>query len=282
MSSSVCSHCGCTEIDKDPARGDAVCTGCGSVLEDQIIVSEVQFQENSGGGSSMIGQFVSSEGPKSISMGSGFQHGMQKESRTITLQNGKKRIQHIAAQMKLNQHCVDTAFNFFKIAVAKRMTRGRKTNHVVAACLYLVCRTERTPHMLLDFSDLLQVNVFVLGRTYLQLSKELCINLPDIGNQLIDLVPESTCDLVLSFYNKNAQAIFFTRKGNLFVADQCEVLLVVANMIVRWMSYMIHVEIALIACEKITIVTLAAFLCGMESVGLYCCCTSQSKIPSRS
>ncbi|KAK3596018.1 hypothetical protein CHS0354_032541 [Potamilus streckersoni] len=180
MSSSVCSHCGCTEIDTDPARGDAVCTGCGSVLEDQIIVSEVQFQENSGGGSSMVGQFVSSEGPKSISMGSGFQHGMQKESRTITLQNGKKRIQHIAAQMKLNQHCVDTAFNFFKIAVAKRMTRGRKTNHVVAACLYLVCRTERTPHMLLDFSDLLQVNVFVLGRTYLQLSKELCINLPDM------------------------------------------------------------------------------------------------------
>jgi len=62
MSSRMCNQCGCTDIDIDTARGDAVCTGCGSVLEDQIIVSEVQFQENSGGGSSLIGQFVSSEG----------------------------------------------------------------------------------------------------------------------------------------------------------------------------------------------------------------------------
>lgn len=62
MSGGVCSHCGCTEIDKDPARGDAVCTGCGSVLEDQIIVSEVQFQENSCGSASVIGQYVSSDG----------------------------------------------------------------------------------------------------------------------------------------------------------------------------------------------------------------------------
>lgn len=185
MSSRMCNQCGCTDIDIDSTRGDAVCTGCGSVLEDQIIVSEVQFQENSGGGSSLIGQFVSSDGPgKSFSIGGTFPHGMQKESRTITLQNGKKRIQQLASQMNLNQHCIDTAFNFFKMAVAKRMTRGRKTSHVIAACLYLVCRSERTPHMLLDFSDALQVNVYSLGRTYLQLSRELCINLPDIDPAL--------------------------------------------------------------------------------------------------
>ena len=61
---------------------------------------------------------------------------------------GKKRIQQLAGQMKLNQVCVDRAFNFFKMAVSRRITRGRKTAHVVAACLYLVCRTERTPHIL--------------------------------------------------------------------------------------------------------------------------------------
>ena len=62
MSTSVCAHCGCTDIDKDTARGDAVCTNCGSVLEDQIIVSEVQFQENAAGGASVIGQYVSTDG----------------------------------------------------------------------------------------------------------------------------------------------------------------------------------------------------------------------------
>ena len=61
MSSSKCRNCGCSEIDVDPARGDAVCTNCGSVLEDSIIVSEVQFEENAHGGSSALGQFVASD-----------------------------------------------------------------------------------------------------------------------------------------------------------------------------------------------------------------------------
>lgn len=62
MSSRVCKTCGCSDIDVDQARGSAVCMSCGSVLEDNIIVSEVQFVENSGGGSSAIGQFVSADG----------------------------------------------------------------------------------------------------------------------------------------------------------------------------------------------------------------------------
>lgn len=57
----VCSNCGGTDIEYDSARGDAVCTGCGTVLEDNIIVSEVTFQEQSSGSSSLVGQFVSNE-----------------------------------------------------------------------------------------------------------------------------------------------------------------------------------------------------------------------------
>ncbi|XP_034848850.1 transcription factor IIIB 90 kDa subunit isoform X2 [Mirounga leonina] len=103
---------------------------------------------------------------------------------------GRRQIHHLGSQLQLNQHCLDTAFNFFKMAVSKHLTRGRKMAHVVAACLYLVCRTEGTPHMLLDLSDLLQVNVYVLGKTFLLLARELCINAPAIGS-----VEDSTSSL---------------------------------------------------------------------------------------
>lgn len=56
-----CKNCGSSDIEVDPARGDAVCTNCGSVLEDNIIVAEVQFEEGAHGTSSAIGQFVSAE-----------------------------------------------------------------------------------------------------------------------------------------------------------------------------------------------------------------------------
>ncbi|XP_022068099.1 BRF1 RNA polymerase III transcription initiation factor subunit b [Acanthochromis polyacanthus] len=181
MSSRVCKTCGGSDIDVDQARGSAVCTGCGSVLEDNIIVSEVQFVEGSGGVSSAVGQFVSADGPaKAPQLGSGFHTSVGKESRAQTLQSGKRQIQQLGSQLQLNQHCLDTAFNFFKLVVSKHLTRGRKTEHVIAACLYLVCRTEGTPHMLLDLSDLLQVNVYILGKTFLLLARELCINAPAI------------------------------------------------------------------------------------------------------
>ncbi|KAM3853674.1 transcription factor IIIB 90 kDa subunit isoform 5-T5 [Vipera latastei] len=177
----VCAACGGSDIEVDSARGDAVCTGCGSVLEDNIIVSEVQFVENSGGGSSAVGQFVSLDAAGKTQTVGGFHVNLGKESRAQTLQNGKRQIHHLGNQLQLNQHCLDTAFNFFKMAVSKHLTRGRKMTHVIAACLYLVCRTEGTPHMLLDLSDLLQVNVYVLGKTFLLLARELCINAPAIA-----------------------------------------------------------------------------------------------------
>ncbi|XP_062858284.1 BRF1 RNA polymerase III transcription initiation factor subunit b [Trichomycterus rosablanca] len=181
MSSRQCKNCGGADIDIDQARGSAVCTACGSVLEDNIIVSEVQFVENSGGGASAIGQFVSADGlAKAPVLGSGFHTGLGKESRAQTLQNGKRQIHSLGSQLQLNQHCLDTAFNFFKMVVSKHLTRGRKMAHVIAACLYLVCRTEGTPHMLLDLSDLLQVNVYILGKTFLLLARELCINAPAV------------------------------------------------------------------------------------------------------
>ena len=76
-----------------------------------------------------------------------------------------------------------------------KFTKGRKSLNVVAVCLYVACRQKETRnYMLIDFSDLLQVkrlflhrfglthllqvNVFELGHTYLQLVQTLNLRLP--------------------------------------------------------------------------------------------------------
>ncbi|XP_049595889.1 transcription factor IIIB 90 kDa subunit isoform X1 [Syngnathus scovelli] len=179
--SRMCKTCGSSDVDVDHARGDAVCMACGSVLEDNIIVSEVEFVESGGGRSLAASQFVSSEGgAKNLSFGDGHLAHAGKESRAQTLYRAKQHIGVLGHQLQLNQHCLDTAFNFYKMALAKRLTCGRKAAHTVAACIYLVCRTEGTPHMLLDLSDIVQVNVYTLGKTFLALSRDLCIKPPAI------------------------------------------------------------------------------------------------------
>uniref|UniRef100_A0A671MGD6 Transcription factor IIIB 90 kDa subunit n=1 Tax=Sinocyclocheilus anshuiensis TaxID=1608454 RepID=A0A671MGD6_9TELE len=186
MSGRQCKSCGGADIDTDPARGSAVCTACGSVLEDNIIVSEIQFVENSGGVSSAVGQFVSADGTsKAPVLGSGFHTSLGKESRAQTLQNGKRQIHNLGSQLQLNQHCLDTAFNFFKMVVSKHLTRGRKMTHVIAACLYLVCRTEGTPRILLTMiSRDFQSKVTYLGYICIFLSIDPCLYIPRFAHML--------------------------------------------------------------------------------------------------
>lgn len=65
----VCPRCGCAEIDKDAATGGAYCTNCGSVLEENAIVAEVEFFETGSGGHGALGQFVSADAPSKLRIG---------------------------------------------------------------------------------------------------------------------------------------------------------------------------------------------------------------------
>eukprot|EP01027_Heterolobosea_sp_BB2_P013769 GEZU01019819.1.p1 GENE.GEZU01019819.1~~GEZU01019819.1.p1 ORF type:complete len:525 (-),score=180.23 GEZU01019819.1:234-1808(-) len=84
----------------------------------------------------------------------------------------------IAAPLGLTANHVDQAHRFFKLALQNNFLQGRRSTHVCAACIYIVCRNEKTPHMLLDFSEILQTNVFALGHTFVRLTRLLSINLP--------------------------------------------------------------------------------------------------------
>jgi hypothetical protein len=75
--------CGCTEIDINDAGGEAICTNCGTVLEENTIVNSIEFAESSSGSSSVVGQFVSATCTKPYGSGGGPGHGFSKESREV-------------------------------------------------------------------------------------------------------------------------------------------------------------------------------------------------------
>ncbi len=93
-----------------------------------------------------------------------------------TLANGRRKITHVANMLKLTNHYVESAFRLFNLAVEHNFVQGRKTIHIVAACVYIVCRQERSPVMLIDLSDVLRVNVFDLGRSFIKLYHLLNLN----------------------------------------------------------------------------------------------------------
>lgn len=183
----ICPNCGSREIEQHDASGASVCTECGVVVEENAIVSSIEFVEGAGGASSMVGQFVSATSSKAYTGsggGRGGRYGFSRASRETTLANGRRRIQDVASRLRLGSHYVDAAHRLFTIAVEKNFVQGRRTTHVVAACLYIACRQEKSQHMLIDFSDALQVNVYVLGTCFLKFRRLLGLKLEIIDPAL--------------------------------------------------------------------------------------------------
>ncbi|KAL3611211.1 hypothetical protein D5086_002231, partial [Populus alba] len=81
---------------------------------------------------------------------------------------------------------VDQAMVYYRIAVERNFTKGRRTDQVQAACLYIACRENRKPYLLIDFSNYLQINIYVLGAVFLQLCKVLNLTEHAICQKLLD------------------------------------------------------------------------------------------------
>ncbi|KAI0731492.1 BRF1-domain-containing protein [Fomitopsis betulina] len=174
----VCTDCGGTVIEYDAAAGNGFCVQCGTVVEENTIVSEVTFGETGNGAAMVQGSFVA-QGATRARMGGPFGNRGSSESREQTIANASRKIQQVANALRLSEVVALAATRLYTLAVEHKFTKGRKSLNVVAVCLYVACRQKETRnYMLIDFSDLLQVNVFELGHTYLQLVQTLNLRLP--------------------------------------------------------------------------------------------------------
>ena len=77
----------------------------------------------------------------------------------VVIDNGKRTMQQLSSSLHLSQHVVDSAHRLFMLAVEHNFIQGRKTLNVIASCLYIVCRREKSEHLLIDFADNMQVSL---------------------------------------------------------------------------------------------------------------------------
>ena len=169
----TCPNPGCPAPHIVEDDGQKVCSGCGTVISEANIVSEVTFGESSSGAAVVQGTFVGEDQSHVRSYGPGFQRGGA-ESREITEQNGNRYITQLSRALTIPESAMKAAGQVFKLAVGLNFIQGRRTKTVAAVCLYIACRRQDgNTVMLIDFADVLMINVFKLGRTYKALLDEL-------------------------------------------------------------------------------------------------------------
>ncbi|MEW5314508.1 MAG: hypothetical protein WDW38_006002 [Sanguina aurantia] len=172
-----CNNCDAeVEAETDDSTGLMCCIQCGRVVEDRAFASDVQFSKGADGGGEMVGQFVGGGGGGGgggarysngrLWSGGGDNH----ESVAI---RGRTELSDLVNHFSVfpKSEMLESSHRLYKLALQRGFTRGRRVNQVAAMCLYIVCRQDRKPFMLIDFSDHLSVNLFTLGSVYLQLIK---------------------------------------------------------------------------------------------------------------
>ncbi|KAG2419713.1 hypothetical protein HFD88_004509 [Aspergillus terreus] len=170
----TCPNPGCPAPHIVEDDGQKVCSGCGTVISEANIVSEVTFGESSSGAAVVQGTFVGEDQSHVRSFGPGFQRGGAMESREITEQNGSRYINQLSRALNVPESAMKAAGQVFKLAVGLNFIQGRRTKTVAAVCLYIACRRQDgNTVMLIDLADVLMINVFKLGRTYKALLDEL-------------------------------------------------------------------------------------------------------------
>lgn len=171
-----CNFCG---RDTKPYSYDdsfTCCSGCGKVFDSAIYSTEVTFTKNSAGQSRVSGSFVDS---------------VQKElsaSRERILYRARMDMDYMVSTLGIagGDNIIECALALYTKAMEMNFTKGRRTEQVEAACLYVACRQNSKPFLLIDFSEYLKVNVYVLGAVFLQLCEKLSLREHPIVQRPVD------------------------------------------------------------------------------------------------
>ncbi|KAH3674208.1 hypothetical protein WICMUC_003450 [Wickerhamomyces mucosus] len=170
-----CKGCGSTDFTRDihSASSDLACQNCGRVFEENPIVSEVTFGETSNGAAVVQGAFIGAD--QAHATFGGGPRGNSMDSRTKTLASAKRKIRAVASALRIPEYVADAAYQWFSLALTNNFVKGRRSQNVISACLYIACRKEKTHHMLIDFSTRLQISLYSVGATFLKMVKALHI-----------------------------------------------------------------------------------------------------------
>lgn len=111
-------------------------------------------------------------------------HVDNRDSKEATLLNARRILSQISSTLRLPSIFVDRAHRLYQLALQRNYSVGRRQANILATCLYIICRQEKSPHLLIDFSDALQINVYSLGKAFLHFTKIININLEVIDPSL--------------------------------------------------------------------------------------------------
>ncbi|KAH6772246.1 hypothetical protein C2S51_010650 [Perilla frutescens var. frutescens] len=206
---SWCDYCA-KRVRSDTLDGKTCCSLCGRVLAEDNFTEEATFVKTADGQSRFAGNLVRST---------------REGNSERTLNEALDGIVDMMYALGIDggDDISNGTLLIYKKLLETGSTRGRRKEQVQASCLYMMCRLKNKPYLLIDFSEHLRINVYVLGAVFLQLCKILRL---DQNPVLLKLADPSL------FIHRFADRLFGSRNQNVSKTA----LHIVASMKRDWMQ----------------------------------------------
>lgn len=175
----------CEDPKIEDNEGGKVCKHCYTQISESNIVADVTFVEDARGAATVQGGYISENARHARTLGSAAYRrvgGGEKNSIQEIEANGRRELASLCPRLSIPETISTQAASIWSLAAKQNFTAGRRTDEVIAACLYAACRRQKENTILLmDISEQQKINVFRLGEVYKDLRKELFL---DSGNEL--------------------------------------------------------------------------------------------------
>ncbi|KAM0688680.1 transcription factor TFIIIB subunit brf1 [Conglomerata obtusa] len=148
----TCTSCNTSSLHKDLTLGLLFCTTCGTVASESLSTSTPSFPPVT----YTMNTFAS---PRL--------HTFAQTDRIETLLNT------LCTTCALPLTFATSSLRWYKLSLQHNLSKGRSILYTLAACLYVTCRMERMPMMIVDFSGLLRISCAGIGKVYGRIKKKL-------------------------------------------------------------------------------------------------------------
>lgn len=199
-----CADCQSSEfILDDPKTGSVLCSNCGCIIEDSFIDEKTEWRSimDKSSNPSRVGgpsnPLLDNDQLDTVigNIGNSASYNLNRTQLKSTMRGpdrtliaGFDCITHFCERSSISKTISDKAKLIFKKVDEKKILKGKNSEGIVAACIYISCKQEQSPRTFKEISILTNVPKKEIGRSYKLIS-------PHIKN----LIYITTDDIVARF-----------------------------------------------------------------------------------
>ena len=164
-----CNYCNSKNLIFNYKLNSTLCENCGKILNENLFLNENNFTE--------LNKFSYNNNKFNNFLLSNQIFNREKKIKNL--------FSNIINILKLPNFLLEISMKYYKLCLNKNFSKGIKSKILCCVILYSICRLNNINILLIEFSNIIKINLFKLGTIYIKFIKLFDLKIPLLDSSLI-------------------------------------------------------------------------------------------------